>query len=52
MNAAEEQQRLASLAEISQNMKALLDLTKDLSLEQEKVNEKSLQHLGNIAHKR
>ena len=42
MNAAEEQQRLASLAEISQNMKALLDPTKDLSLEQEKVNEKSL----------
>ena len=52
MNAAEEQQMLASLADISQNMKALLELTKNLALEQEKVNEKSLQHLGNIAHKR
>jgi hypothetical protein len=52
MNAAEEQQMLASLAEISQDIKALLALTKDLAREQDKVNEKSLQHLGNIAHKR
>jgi hypothetical protein len=52
MNAAEEQQMLTSLAEISKDMKALLTLTKDLAVEQEKVNEKSLQHLGNIAHKR
>ena len=52
MTAVEEQQMLASLAEISRDMKALLTLTKDLAIEQEKVNEKSLQHLGNIAHKR
>jgi len=52
MTAVEEQQMLASLADISQNLKALLAFTKDQAREQEKTTEKALQHLGNIAHKR
>ena len=52
MTPAEEQQMLASLAEISQSMKGLLELTKDLSLQQNQVSEKTIQHLANIAHKR
>lgn len=52
MTAVEEQQILASLAEISQDMKALLAFSKDQAREQEKTFEKALQHLGNIAHKR
>lgn len=52
MTAAKEQQMLASLAEISRDMKALLEFTKDQSREQEKTAEKALQRLGNIAHKR
>jgi hypothetical protein len=52
MTAVEEQQIVASLNDISQNMKALLALTKDMAREQEKANEKSIQQLLNIAHKR
>jgi hypothetical protein len=52
MNAVEEQQMLASLAEISQGLKALLEFNKDQAREFEKTTEKALQHLGNIAHKR
>lgn len=52
MTPAEEQQMLASLAEMSKDMKALLALTKDMSLQQDKVGEKAIQHLVNIAHKR
>jgi hypothetical protein len=52
MTAVEEQQIVASLNDISQNMKALLALTKDMAREQEKANEKSFQQLLNIAHKR
>jgi hypothetical protein len=52
MTPAEEQQMLASLAEISASMQGLLALTRDMSSNQDKVSEKTLQHLGNIAHKR
>lgn len=52
MTPAEEQQLLASLAGMSQDIKALLALTKDMSLQQDKVSEKAIQHLVNIAHKR
>jgi hypothetical protein len=52
MTAVEEQQIVASLNDISQNMKALLALTRDMAREQEKTNEKSIQQLLNIAHKR
>ena len=48
----EEQQMLASLAEISASLQGLLALTKDMSSSQDKASEKTLQHLGNIAHKR
>ena len=52
MTVVEEQQTVANLNEISQDMKALLALTKDMAREQEKANEKSIQQLLNIAHKR
>jgi hypothetical protein len=52
MTPVEEQQMLASLAEISEHMKGLLALTKDMSLQQDKASEKAIQHLVNIAHKR
>jgi hypothetical protein len=52
MTPIEEQQMLSSLNEMSQDMKALLTLTKDMAREQEKANEKSIQQLLNIAHKR
>ena len=52
MTPVEEQQMLASLAGISENMKGLLALTKDMLLRQDKVSGKAIQHLVNIAHKR
>jgi len=52
MTPAEEQQMLSSLAQMSQDIKALLTLTKDMALQQDKVGEKAIQHLVNIAHKR
>jgi hypothetical protein len=52
MTPVEERQMLASLAEISELLKSLLALTKDMSLQQDKVGEKAIQHLVNIAHKR
>ena len=52
MTPAEEQQMLASLAEISKSIQSLLSLTRDMSLHQEKVGDKAIQHLVNIAHKR
>lgn len=52
MTAAEEQQMLASLAGMSEDIRALLALTKDMALQQDKVGEKAIQHLVNIAHKR
>jgi len=52
MTPSEEQQLLVNLAQMSQDIKALLDLTKDMALHQDKVGEKAIQHLVNIAHKR
>jgi hypothetical protein len=52
MTPSEEQQLLGSLAQMSQDIKALLALTKDMALQQDKVGEKTIQHLLNIAHKR
>ena len=43
---------LASLAEISEHLKGLLAFSRDNAREQEKVTEKTLQYLNNIAHKR
>ena len=52
MTPVEEQQMLASLAEISQGINALLTLTKDMAIQRDKTSEKAIQHLLNIAHKR
>ena len=52
MTPAEEQQMLTSLSEISRGIQSLLALTKDMALQQDKVGEKAIQHLVNIAHKR
>jgi hypothetical protein len=52
MTPAEEQQMLASLTAISQDIKALLTLVKDLTTQQEAADQKAYSQLVNIAHKR
>lgn len=52
MTSTEEQQMLSSLTEISQNIKALLALIKDLTRQQGEADEKAYGQLVNIAHKR
>jgi hypothetical protein len=52
MTPVEEQQMLGSLAAISQDMKSLVSLLKDLTLQQEAADQKALSQLVNIAHKR
>jgi hypothetical protein len=52
MTAAEEQQMLNSLTSISQDIKSLLALVKDLTLQQDAADQKALSQLVNIAHKR
>jgi hypothetical protein len=52
MTPAEEQQMLASLAAISQDIKALLTLVKNLTTQQEAADQKAYSQLVNIAHKR
>ena len=52
MTPVEEQQMLNSLAAISQDMKALLSLVKDLTAQQEAADRKAYSQLVNIAHKR
>ena len=52
MNAAEEQQMLASLSEISQDIKALLTLVRELTTQQDKADSRAFQQLSHIAHKR
>ena len=49
---AEEQQMLKSLSDISQDIKALLTLVRDLTLQQETADQKAYSQLVNIAHKR
>jgi len=52
MSPAEEHQMLASLTAISEDMKALVVLVKELTLQQETADGKALSQLVNIAHKR
>ena len=52
MTPVEEQQMLNSLTAISQDMKALLPLVKDLTAQQEAADQKAYSQLVNIAHKR
>jgi hypothetical protein len=52
MTAAEEQQMLTSLTEISKDIKALLALIRDLTRQQGEADQKAYGQLVNIAHKR
>ncbi len=52
MTPVEEQQMLNSLAAISQDMKTLVALVKDLTMQQGAADEKAFSQLVNIAHKR
>ena len=52
MTAAEEQQLLNCLTAISQDVKALLALVRDLTLQQDAADQKAYSQLVNIAHKR
>lgn len=52
MTGAEEQQMLASLSEISQDIKALLGLIRQLTTQQGEADQKAYGQLVNIAHKR
>jgi len=52
MTSAEEQQMLASLSEISKDIKSLLTLISELTAQQNKADTRAFQQLSNIAHKR
>ena len=52
MTGAEEQQMLVSLSEISQDIKALLTLVRELTEQQDKADSRAFQQLAQIAHKR
>ena len=52
MSPAEEKQMLASLASISQDIKTLATLVKDLTMQQDAADQKVYSQLVNIAHKR
>jgi hypothetical protein len=52
MTEAEEQQVLKSLSDISQDIKALATLVKELILQQGTADQKAYSQLVNIAHKR
>lgn len=52
MTSTEEQQMLRSLSEISQDIKALATLVKELTLQQDAADQKAYSQLVNIAHKR
>ena len=51
MTPVQEQQMLTSLTTISENMKMLVTLLKDLTLQQSAADEKAYSQLVNIAHK-
>jgi hypothetical protein len=51
MTPAQEQQMLTSLTVISENMKMLVALVKELQLQQSTEHEKAYHQLVNIAHK-
>ena len=52
MTGTEEQQMLKILSEISQDIKALAMLVKDLIRQQDAADQKAFSQLVNIAHKR
>mgnify|MGYP001239066500 CR=1 FL=1 len=52
MTPVEQQQMLNSLTAISQDVKALLALVKDLTMQQDAADQKAFSRLVNIAHKR
>jgi hypothetical protein len=52
MSPAEEQQMLDSLAAMSQDIKALVALVKDLTMQQDAADQKAYMQLVNIAHRR
>jgi hypothetical protein len=52
MSPAEEQQMLSSLATISQDMKALIALVKELMEHEDAAEEKAYNQLVHIAHRR
>ena len=52
MTAAEEQQLLKSLAAISQDIKTLVTLVRELTTQQDTADQKAYSQLVNIAHKR
>ena len=52
MTGAEEQQMLASLSEISSDIKSLLTLIKQLTTQQDTADQKAYGQLVTIAHKR
>jgi len=52
MSPAEEQQMLNSLAAMSQDIKTLVALVKDLTMQQDTADQKAYMQLVNIAHKR
>jgi hypothetical protein len=51
MTPVQEQQMLTSLTTIAENMKMLVALVKDLTLQQSAADEKAYSQLVNIAHK-
>lgn len=52
MTSAEEQQMLKSLSEIARDIGSLLTLVRELTLQQDKADQKAFQALSQIAHKR
>lgn len=52
MSRAEEQQMLDSLASMSQDIKTLVALVKDLTTQQDAADQKAYTQLVNIAHRR
>ena len=52
MTPIQEQEMITRLTAISQDMKALLELIKELTLQQSNADEKTYNQLVHIAHKR
>ena len=52
MNSAEEQQMLKNLSEVARDINSLLTLVRDLTLQQDKADQRAFQALTQIAHQR
>jgi hypothetical protein len=52
MSPAEEQQMLSAFTAISEDIKTLVVLVRELTLQQETADQKALSQLVNIAHRR